>query len=540
MSKIGANIWTSGDAIANAEFGVLDAGVGAANITLPVLQVAAQSLGEIPSGSAIALVNLPGLTAEGDALNRASAFTTLPVIEVAGFAGVEAAADVLLPGMQVSAFAFSPPDITIANCTLKGMQVESSSYTWVVSNTDAELPGLAVLAANYPYAGAALDLVPFYTWGSGRHVFGMMMDTLPGLRSLETVANVTVEDALTIAVTTVAADILVIIRDALQASTEFSALGARLNITASDELLVRALHQLPVVVQVLDELTVEDHVDAAVLRMLTVAETLRAEDQADAQATLLLTIASALTLRDHADNALNLTVQEALEMLAKNTASLRLNLSTADELLASVAVDDTATFVVTAESQFAAQDEFSTLAWLQATVEDRLETYVTIRVGDEVIQGWVLSTTDRAFSEYQNFPFNSLMEADGRFFAVAEDGLYELTGDTDEGEPIEALLRTGLLDMGTHFLKDAKSAYIGYTSDGKLVLKVTTVQHGVKEQWWYELKQGEAQSARGGRFTIGRGPRSRYWQFELVNMEGADFNVDEVHIMYSILNRRIR
>ena len=179
-------------------------------------------------------------------------------------------------------------------------------------------------------------------------------------------------------------------------------------------------------------------------------------------------------------------------------------------------------------------------AQLRVAVAELAGTFVSIRVGNELIQGWVVNTKDQAFSEYQNFPFNSLCASGGRYFAVAEDGLYELAGETDAGAPIQAGIKTGLLDLGTHFIKDVKAAYIGYNSTGKLLLHVTTTQKGRKEQWWYELKQEAADSLRDGRVTVGRGLRSKYWQFEVVNLDGADFELDDIQIMYSVLSRRTR
>jgi hypothetical protein len=41
------------------------------------------------------------------------------------------------------------------------------------------------------------------------------------------------------------------------------------------------------------------------------------------------------------------------------------------------------------------------------------------------------------------------------------------------------------------------------------------------------------------RVDIGRGLRSNYWNFELMNREGADFEIDTIKFMPIVLERRI-
>jgi hypothetical protein len=38
---------------------------------------------------------------------------------------------------------------------------------------------------------------------------------------------------------------------------------------------------------------------------------------------------------------------------------------------------------------------------------------------------------------------------------------------------------------------------------------------------------------------IGKGLRSRYWQFELVNIDGADFDLDTIEFHPVLLTRRV-
>ena len=317
-------------------------------------------------------------------------------------------------------------------------------------------------------------------------------------------------------------------------------LRAQLQTAVADLVRLVTRLQVPhnVVIQDVAGATVAFDIEA--LRMLTVLAAAGVSSEASTTATLIATLASASVLRAHADCALSLTMDEALALLDEHQASVTLAVSALEEFYAACSADNTALFVASTDSTVGASDMTASQAQLRVAVAELAGTFVSIRVGNELIQGWVVNTKDQAFSEYQNFPFNSLCEAGGRYFAVAEDGLYELAGGTDAGVPIQASIKTGLLDLGTHFIKDVKAAYIGYNSAGRLLLYVTTTNKGSREQWWYELKDGASDSLRDGRVTVGRGLRAKYWQFEVVNLDGADFELDDIQIMYNVLSRRTR
>jgi len=83
------------------------------------------------------------------------------------------------------------------------------------------------------------------------------------------------------------------------------------------------------------------------------------------------------------------------------------------------------------------------------------------------------------------------------------------------------------------------NGYIGYTSTGRLMLKVRTVSGGELKEQWYEAQELQAQAPREQMLRIGRGLRSRYWQFELVNVDGADFEIDNLELHPVYLNRRV-
>lgn len=166
--------------------------------------------------------------------------------------------------------------------------------------------------------------------------------------------------------------------------------------------------------------------------------------------------------------------------------------------------------------------------------------HLTLDTGTYI--AWVMNTESRGLSRYTNYPFNSFAKVGGRYFGAAADGLHQLDGDTDNGEPIAARLRAGLSALGTRRLKRIPEAFIGYTSDGTLLLHVITVSEatGEKEAAIYRLRSRAAVSARENRWKIGRGIKSVDFDFVIENVDGADFDLQSIEFRPVILDRRTR
>jgi hypothetical protein len=198
------------------------------------------------------------------------------------------------------------------------------------------------------------------------------------------------------------------------------------------------------------------------------------------------------------------------------------------------------TFTALVEDRAALGDAVASRADLVTRIREGLELLATIHLPSGTYLAWVLHGDTRAYTRYTNFPFNSFCELGGRYFGATDTGIYELTGDDDAGEPIAAHVRAGLSDMGTGKLKRMESLYLGYRADGAMVLKVvTTSDAGAKREDWYALETRPADAVREGRVKIGRGLKSRYWGFELANVDGGDFALDSLEWLPMVLERRI-
>lgn len=97
-----------------------------------------------------------------------------------------------------------------------------------------------------------------------------------------------------------------------------------------------------------------------------------------------------------------------------------------------------------------------------------------------------------------------------------------------------------MLDFGTSRMKRIRSAYLGYTATNELVMRVRAVSQGELSEHWYKATHTKTPNAPdGGYMPVGQGLKSRYWQFELTNIDGGDFEIDQVELHPLVLNRRV-
>ena len=177
---------------------------------------------------------------------------------------------------------------------------------------------------------------------------------------------------------------------------------------------------------------------------------------------------------------------------------------------------------------------------LNALLSEGAVALVRLNIGGELFTGWVLNTDTLAPSEYQfaDRQFNSACKHGDRYLMAADDGIYQFTDEADV-ETVMTYIKTGKTDFGSDLRKYIPNSYMVYSASGDMVLKVTTSEFGKLQTRNYRMVPpagGDTTDTR--RFDIGKGIRSRYWQFELVG-DGVDCDIDEIGMLPVVLSRRI-
>ena len=232
------------------------------------------------------------------------------------------------------------------------------------------------------------------------------------------------------------------------------------------------------------------------------------------------TASEVLTLADELTQAIvaQLTAPETLNILDEVASSLVV-LRTASE---HVDLDETLTPSIT----------------VSLLAGERLAFIGKLPLGEEVFSAWVLNTDTLGATSYTQFPMLSIATHQGRTFGITETGLYELTGDTDDGEPIPAAIETGALDFALHQDKNIPRAYLYLWAEGTMRLRTVSSKRGCREEAWYEVTPmiGDDEQARIVR--LARGVRGTTWQFRIENVDGCDFDLRGAEVLPVVLNKR--
>lgn len=271
--------------------------------------------------------------------------------------------------------------------------------------------------------------------------------------------------------------------------------------------------------------------------VVTVADALMVADERLSLLDALITVVSALVVRDDVIPVLQRDVNEVLTLVGTESAQI---LAIVEAASALVMDDDLANTMLmfgdlSSEVDFSGSDPAALLALL-TEIMDTVDLGVRIRVGDDLFVGYAVNTRNAAVSQYQNFPFNSFALVGGKAYGAGPAGIYRLGGDTDDGDPIQALLRTGVVNFEE--LVHVPNAWIGLTSDGQMILKTVTMDKGRKKENWYRMKERPQGAPVESRFDPAKGLASTYWQWELENVDGAYFELDMLKVWPVRIGRR--
>lgn len=163
---------------------------------------------------------------------------------------------------------------------------------------------------------------------------------------------------------------------------------------------------------------------------------------------------------------------------------------------------------------------------LVSSAEQALNTFTT----------WCMNVEAPALTNYTNFSFHSLAQLGNVYLGANATGFYALAGADDVGTAISATLRFGFTDFESPQLKRVPAVYLSGRFNGKVNLLVKADGEGT--EFSYPLDAIET-NLENHLIKVGRGIRSRYWQFGLTNVLGSDFELDVFDIAEQILSRRV-
>lgn len=147
---------------------------------------------------------------------------------------------------------------------------------------------------------------------------------------------------------------------------------------------------------------------------------------------------------------------------------------------------------------------------------------------------WVVNMDTGATSQYDDYGYISFYTHNGVNYGIAEDGIYELDGTTDNGTAIDALVDFGRSDLGSMYKKRVTSAYFDVGSNGKMALIV----EADGQTYTFEANSSSTAVSRH-RVNMGSTLSGYYWNFTLTNNDGYDFDLASMMLEITQLNRRL-
>jgi len=150
---------------------------------------------------------------------------------------------------------------------------------------------------------------------------------------------------------------------------------------------------------------------------------------------------------------------------------------------------------------------------------------------------WVINHNTGAPSRYENYDFDAFAKLGENYLAARPDGIFLLDGDDDDGAAIDAIATIGRTDFDEPVLKRVIAAYLGLTSAGQAHITLRTDQ-GI-ENGPYKLRQQPAASTTE-RAKFKRGIKSRYWEFDIENVDGEDLQIKSAEFETLVLGEKRR
>lgn len=140
---------------------------------------------------------------------------------------------------------------------------------------------------------------------------------------------------------------------------------------------------------------------------------------------------------------------------------------------------------------------------------------------------WQMNTETTALSWNTNYMFDSVAQYGDVVLAAAPDGVYLLSGNTDQTVEIDASVRTGFMDFDNKNIKRMGGVFFGLRGSS---LKLALEPFGAVAPSEYTMIAKTTVSPGSNRIIPGKGLASRYWRMTFSNVDGGDFDIDNIEL----------
>lgn len=347
-------------------------------------------------------------------------------------------------------------------------------------------------------------------------------------RLLQFFENITVDD-------TLSDDVWFGIVESIQLSSTLSSSAVVQNILTSD-FSVDEIIKILFTGNILENIEVTQSETLSSLFISSVVEALSLDDTIDNKLIALSQIALQITLADAITHGQSGSVSENLEV-ADSTVDL---LNSFGQILEAIEVvltsTDTLLLTSVLTDEFTVDDLNSSSSVLIDQIIEGLQMITLPDDGNTAYSTWVMNPETFSIWNYDNYNFNSLATLNRKTFLANETGLYSMEGSRDITSFITSKLKTASLDFGTTNLKKVPNMYIGASTDGDILVRVSTDE---RVNVTYRLNSPTIVNDLQ-RIEIGKGLYGSLWQFEILDVDADNFRIKDIEWIPAVFGRKRR
>lgn len=244
---------------------------------------------------------------------------------------------------------------------------------------------------------------------------------------------------------------------------------------------------------------------------ITVLEYLGFADLAQAVRTSAASVNESVAFADLSQHTLSFLIEETLSAVDVSSVIAAFAHSIAESIDLADSTSPIKKIYETTTEPLIFTETVSSKGILYNLVYDTIAMNITVELGGEVYECYVLNTPKFMPSMYSGFDFNSYCVFENRAFGANDTGVYELTGDTDAG----ATIHTGAILNETDFespnQKRFRRGYLGIS--GANPVMVFETEDGARQVYNIDTQ---------GKLVASHELKSKKWKLSIADFESID------------------
>lgn len=145
-----------------------------------------------------------------------------------------------------------------------------------------------------------------------------------------------------------------------------------------------------------------------------------------------------------------------------------------------------------------------------------------------------LNLSNGGLSQVRGWTFNSVAELEDKLLGASASGMSELGAETDALSNIDSSIKLPISDFAVKQPKRIRKGYMDYETNGKLAVKCIANENA---SFTVTIPASPDFKETSIVFNGRRDQSGTNWEFELTNINGADFALDYFGILFIPLTR---